>query len=119
MKIIIDDKTTLENIQKEFEKTYKYLRLRFFKTPHSTNEGTSKKDLLSGDVLLSNLNFKKGEIEFNEDTTVNELEQLFKSNLGLNVQVFRQSGRSWIETTVTDNWSLKKQNEEGKELSQL
>jgi hypothetical protein len=37
--------------------------------------------------------------------------------LGLYVQVFRKSGKVWLETTATDNWSLYKQNEEGQELS--
>jgi hypothetical protein len=51
--------------------------------------------------------------------TVNELEQRFKSQFGLNIQVFRKHGKTWIETTVTDNWTLFKQNEEGKTLSEL
>jgi hypothetical protein len=45
------------------------------------------------------------------------LEKVFQDNLGLYVQVFRKSGKVWLETTATDNWSLFKQNEEGQELS--
>jgi hypothetical protein len=46
-----------------------------------------------------------------------ELECLFEDQFGLFVQVFRRSGNLWLETTVTDSWSLQKQNEQGKELS--
>jgi hypothetical protein len=33
------------------------------------------------------------------------------------VQVFRQSGRVWLETTRTDDWTLAEQNKQGEELS--
>jgi hypothetical protein len=49
--------------------------------------------------------------------TVQELERVFQEELGLFIQVFRRSGKVWLETTATDNWTLFKQNEEGQELS--
>jgi hypothetical protein len=33
------------------------------------------------------------------------------------VQVFRKSGNVWLETSATDAWSLKQQNQEGMDLS--
>jgi hypothetical protein len=33
--------------------------------------------------------------------------------------VFRKSGKTWLETSVTDDWTLKRQNEEGMELSRM
>jgi hypothetical protein len=50
---------------------------------------------------------------------VSELENLFKRKYKLNIQVFRKSGNAWLETTVTDAWTLDKQNQEGIELSEL
>jgi hypothetical protein len=49
--------------------------------------------------------------------SVAELEQQFSDVYGLSVQIFRQSGKAWLETTVTDKWTLEKQNEQGKALS--
>jgi hypothetical protein len=49
--------------------------------------------------------------------TVAELEQQFSDVYGLSVQIFRHSGKAWLETTVTDKWTLEKQNEQGKALS--
>ncbi len=54
-----------------------------------------------------------------EDQTVLEVEQFFKLHFNLNAQVFRKSGNNWLETTLTDSWTLKKQNQEGMELSGL
>jgi len=119
MNIQVKDNLTISDIQKEFEEKFQYLKLMFFKKPHSEKEGSAKKDLLNSTVKLTNIRHKNGKIAFDENIAVNELEQLFKDNFGLNVQVFRKSGKSWIETTVTDSWSLKKQNDQGKELSEL
>ena len=49
--------------------------------------------------------------------TVGELEKLFRERFGANIQVSRKSGTLWLETTMTDNWTLKQQNEHGRELS--
>lgn len=119
MNILVKDDLTISDIQKEFEEKFAYLKLMFFKKPHSNNEGSAKKDVLNGSVKLTNIKHKNGKISFDENITVAELEELFKTFFGLNVQVFRKSGKSWIETTVTDSWTLKKQNDQGKELSEL
>jgi hypothetical protein len=49
--------------------------------------------------------------------TVTELESRFNTIYGLSVQLFRKSGRAWLETTVTDGWTLEEQNNEGEALS--
>jgi hypothetical protein len=50
---------------------------------------------------------------------VSELEKQFNDKLQLSAQVFRKAGKSWLETTFTDGWSLRKQNLEGMEISEL
>jgi hypothetical protein len=55
----------------------------------------------------------------NEYTTVRVLEQLFLEQFGILAHVLRKSGNSWLETTKTEDWTLKRQNDEGKELSQF
>ena len=119
MNIIIKDNLTINDIQKEFEEKFHFLKLMFFKKSHHENEGSAKKDLLLGTTKLTNIRHKNGKIAVDEDTTVTELESLFKEHFDLNVQVFRKSGKSWIETTVTDKWTLKKQNDQGRELDEL
>ncbi|MBA3900883.1 MAG: hypothetical protein H0X62_11855, partial [Bacteroidetes bacterium] len=41
---------------------------------------------------------------------VKELEQKFQNLFGVSVQVYRQSGSVWIQTTITDSWTLTEQN---------
>ena len=48
---------------------------------------------------------------------VSELEKAFSDIFGLNVQVFRKSNNMWLQTTITDKWSLEKQNQNGKEMN--
>ena len=48
---------------------------------------------------------------------VNKLENIFKDQFNLAVQVFRKSGNLWLETTMTDNWTLQQQNNHGREIS--
>ena len=63
--------------------------------------------------------FSKTELNLvmNEQMAVNELEEQFVSKFGLSAQVFRKSGNVWLETSATDSWSLRQQNDEGAELS--
>jgi hypothetical protein len=50
--------------------------------------------------------------------TVADLEFRLEKEYGLHIQVFRKSGNIWLETTATDNWTLDRQNQEGKILEE-
>jgi hypothetical protein len=49
--------------------------------------------------------------------SVAELENAFEEYFGLSVQVYRKSGKMWLQSTITDDWTLKEQNEHGEALS--
>lgn len=119
MNISISNNNTIEDVQKEFNNEFSFLKIQFFKHTHKTTQGSNKKELLAPSTKISSLPHHNGSVEITADMTVDELEKLFKKKFGLNIQVFRKSGRSWLETTVTDNWTLEKQNDEGRELSVL
>lgn len=109
----------ISDIQKLFEKEFPYLKIEFFTKKHQSYEGSPKSQMVDKNTLISKLTDKSGQIEIHENMTVNEVEKLFEDMFGLHVQVFRKSGRTYLETSVTDNWTLKKQNEVGKEISEL
>ncbi len=48
---------------------------------------------------------------------VEEVEDDFFKKLGVMVRIFRKAGNMWIETTLTDSWSLRRQNHEGEQMS--
>jgi len=105
-------------IQHAFNAGFPFLKLEFFRHSHKPKAGNPREDQLPPESLLEGVVMDHGhKIEITESMTVTLLEQLFQDYFGLSVQVFRKSGKSWLETTLTDDWTLKKQNDEGLELS--
>ena len=121
MQIPINDDRKINTIQKEFNDTFPYLKLEFFSKPHTKGGASPKKLMKSSSKTLSECRtlHTKGHISIVAEMTVGELEQQFKDRYGLSVQVFRKSGRSWLETSSTDAWTLQKQNSEGEALNDL
>jgi hypothetical protein len=119
--LTIDASRKLSSIQEEFNTQFPYLKLEFFKHKYKVNGGSPKKDIISQDITLNQLlqNRKADDIVITPDMLVFELEQLFQNHYKISVQVFRKSGRSWLETSLTDDWTLKHQNDQGRELSQF
>jgi hypothetical protein len=56
-------------------------------------------------------------LNVNTQRTVAELKKDLKDLFGLTAEVYRKSGNVWIETSLTDNWTLEQQNNEGELLS--
>ena len=115
MVLHISPEKTLSETQQEFNNLYRYLRLEFYR---SGEPGMARKHL-NNTVKLNAAGLKKaGEIEINDATVVGQLENEFLEKFGLHVQVARKSGTIWLETTMTDSWTLKQQNDHGRELSE-
>jgi hypothetical protein len=111
-----DKSIKASEIKKVFNNQFPFLKIEFFKKKHKSLQGSLKKELIVDDFNILNI---QNVIEFKDDMLVSELENLFEEKFKLSVQVFRKSGKSWLETTFTDGWSLKKQNQEGLDLSQI
>lgn len=121
MKITINDHRKIFAIQEEFNTLFPYLKLEFFSKPHKQGGATSKKFVKHNSKTLGECRtiHNTGEITIVPGMTVAELEQGFGHVYGLGVQVFRKSGKTWLETTVTDGWTLEEQNNQGEELSKV
>lgn len=121
MVLVINDNQKLSEVNDEFRTLFPFLKLEFFRHKHGSHESNAKKDMLNPDLTLKKARrvHNEGAIVIKESMLVSDLEQLFQNVFGISAQVFRKSGRSWLETSVTDDWTLKRQNEEGKELSNL
>ncbi len=120
MKLHIDHNQTIDQIQKEFNDVYPYLKIEFFSEAHTKGKPTAGKHMLSSEMTLSKVGLKSDAefISIFDEMPVHLLEKSFKDNFGMNVQVFRKSGKIWLETTATDDWTLAYQNEQGRELSE-
>jgi hypothetical protein len=116
MKLDILKLKTIQNLREDFNQRYPFLKLEFYKVANIIHS-VGTKDHLSHSTLLRSAGLKKeGHIEINDDITVGELERIFLEQFGLAAQVSRNSGGIWLETTMTDTWTLRKQNDYGKEI---
>jgi hypothetical protein len=109
----------ISDIQHEFNKAFPFLKLEFFNNRSFSRPHFSSSQIIPGNKKIgdSQLGVKDDEIEIADEMKVIDLENLFKDKFKLAVQVFRKSGNLWLETTMTDNWTLQQQNNHGRELS--
>lgn len=119
MHLYISPNRLISDIQKDFNKAFPFLKLEFF-----NNRSFSKSDFGAQQIIPryrkvgdSQITKTEGDIKIDGELKVNELEKIFKDKFNLAIQVFRKSGTLWLETTMTDNWTLQQQNNHGKELS--
>jgi hypothetical protein len=115
MQLLINNERTLSEVQQEFNDAFPYLKLEFFSKLHAPGKPSRLKFMLPSHKKIGL--FRKREddtpVAIVSGMTVTELEQLLEQKLGFGVQVFRKSGGIWLETVLTDTWTLAEQNQEG------
>lgn len=121
MKINIKENRKVSDIQKEFNDMFPYLKIDFFSTQSKMGDGTAKKIIKNSNDTLGECRAAQKSccLSISPQMTVSDLEQLFIETYGLGVLVYRKSGKVWLETTVTDGWTLEDQNKEGEALSKV
>ena len=120
-KLIITHQQCLADISRAFETHFPYLKLAFYKKHHVLISGNSKTERLPSDSKINTLvcYFNEVQIPLHTQKRVFELIEEIYIKTGLYAQLFRKSGRSWLKTTLTDDWTLERQNRAGYELSQI
>jgi len=118
MKIIINDSRKIFAIQKEFTKMFPALKLEFFAKPHTVGGKASTKAITHASKTLGECRavHTSGLLTITPGTTVAELEQDFRDNFDLAVQVLRKFGKTWVETSSTNGWSLEDENKSGEKV---
>lgn len=112
MDLRISSRLPINDVQKAFSSAFPYLKVEFFKssrTEPGLNDNFSTKE-------HQNLQ-PDDSIEITGDMKVRELEQALELLYPLHAQVFRLSGNIWIETFMTNDWTLTHQNEQGREIT--
>ena len=117
--ILISDDLTIEQVQDKFSEHFPFLKLEFFKSAHEAEAGSPKDGLINSKKIIGDIRTRQseGELSIHGNQKVSTLESHFEDNYGLHVQVFRKSGKVWLETTKTDSWTLAEQNKMGEEMS--
>lgn len=109
----------LREVKEEFTRRYPYLKIESpgIQRPglRRTADGSVLPVKAAGDGVSGD--WLEQELRISDTMTVRELEDAIVALLGVGVQVFRRSGKFWIETRMTRHWTLKQQNDQGRDLS--
>ena len=119
MELKLFRKTMIADVKEEFSQYFHFLKIEFFFSNHEEAKGSFIQEKIPDEFSLSRTPAfsREGVFYFDASTTVAEFEQRLQTEFGLPVQVFRKSGELWIETILTDNFTLARQNSMG-EFSQ-
>jgi hypothetical protein len=121
MELNISSDRTIGQLQDEFATYFPHLKPVFFSKPHDAYKGSPAKFIVSDrETTLSSIAKKIHaftHLLLEPEMPVWQLERLFELEYGLHVQIFRRSGNTWLETSVTDDLTLEQQ--EAKALSSL
>jgi len=101
----------VKQIQAAFNTRYPYLKIEMIKWYGGRAEAMRENEVIS--------RVPETTISMGNHQTVARLEQEFLEKAGLKVKVYRRFCNVWIETTLTNDWTLEQQNNEGKLLSDL
>ncbi len=107
--VMNDVENRISLIFQKFNENFPFLKLEFI------NEG-KKKTFLSKKIKLSSVQ-PSSNIDMDGSRTVAELEQDFENLFQIPIQVFRKAGSTWVETSLTHDWTLEQQNREGELFS--
>lgn len=109
----------ISDLQKDFNDAFPFLKIEFFQNRDHQLPAFTFRQILPHNkrIVEGQAGITDGDIEISADTKVKDLEKILKDQYSLVAQVFRRSGNLWLETTMTDDWTLGQQNEHGREIS--
>lgn len=115
MLLYIHDNRTLKELQDEFSLAFPYLRLEFFSKSHAAGVSSAEKNKLNVfmKLIAVRVSHRNGAVEIEDWHSVKSVEQMLQDDYMLPVQIFHFTSAGWIETTVTDEVTLKELNEQG------
>lgn len=113
--MFISDSKTIREVKNEFHDKFPWLKIEFYSKGHETGQGSPESAHLNDDLSIGEVRsvHGEGELSIHGNLKVASLEEAFRDDYGLHVQVFRRSGELWLQTTSTDEWTLAEQNEKG------
>lgn len=112
MELFVNANLSVSELIKRFNNIYPFLRLEIYYRGEEMGA-------ISQSRLLKDIGNKKMIESFviTPEMKVVQIEELFWENMGLQISIFRKSGRTWLESSFTNYWSLERQNGLGKEMN--
>jgi hypothetical protein len=118
MVLYIDHDTQVQALQEKFNALYPFLQLHFIRTLEENGKPVKKIIKAAPEQKLREISGKlvPGMVSVSESRAVAEVLDDFRSH-GVIVQVYRKSGTLWVETSLTEDWTLERQNREAHLIS--
>lgn len=119
MRLQISPNRLVSDVQKEFNSAFPFLKIEFFRNKAYQQSEIPVYQMVPPNQKIGSIQkvITDGDLDINGDMKVKDVEKLFNLQFSLLAQVFRRSGNLWLQTTMTDNWTLAQQNEHGREIS--
>lgn len=119
---MLENSMSIAMVQQLFNEQFPFLKIEFFEKDNKFNGNIAPKKHISNSTKKL-IDFKLPQTEeypiiIHPEMTVTELEKAFTKIYKLQTQVFRKSGNIWLETTITDGWTLEDQNSQGKIITE-
>ena len=112
MKLFVEPEIKANELIRHFNEIYPFLRLEIYYQGQEMSNAYH-------DSILSDIVHKKA-IEcfvISPEMKVSEVESSFWENMGIQISVFRKSGKLWLESSFTNYLSLESQNNFGKDIN--
>jgi hypothetical protein len=97
---------------RHFNEIYPFLRLEIHNQVKEKSDSYQEFNL--GDFMQKKI---IDGFEILPEMNVSEVECLFRENMGIQISIFRKSGKTWLESSFTNYWSLERQNNLGKGMN--
>jgi len=116
-KLHISDNKQLKDIKNEFNAHFPHLKIEFYSGEHHQGEGSARKAMYDDNLLLKDIRkvHLEGDLSIDGHQKTATFEENFLNHFGVNVQVFRKSGRIWLQTILTDDLTLSAQEHKAEE----
>lgn len=114
MRLHIDDRLKVRELQERFQKCFPLLKLAFYTKPHKRFQATDDEFLLNAEDMVGDIRHKgeNGFLEIKSWYTTARVERELEERFGLHVQIFRQRpDGTWLQTSSSDDLTLYEQSE--------
>lgn len=125
MKSDITRQALLRAVQEQFSIKFPYLKIDFTRTGRDTfrpelsvkSPERTQEPLPSDDLKNAATDILWKDFAVSGEMKVSELEVLLQYEFGLPARILRKSGNLWLETEMTNQWTLGQQNDHGRDIA--
>ena len=117
--LVITGESLLKDIADAFSRWYPYLAMEFFLTDHGSVPHQATRTRQDTDVKVFAGISRIYTLELGVLRIVSSVAQEVSALTGLHVRICRKSGRVWNAVSLTDGWTLDRQNTAGEMISKL